>query len=114
MNTINKKVLILCFLCVGIFCAIYGLIPNSNLKKQCSAGMDCRCFANIVDNRLSRKQIRGFTKFLGEIKKYPTTNILEFLDEEDAMDLSRALAVCRLNNSNDHVVDEHDSINKSK
>ena len=111
---VNKKVIFVCFLVLGFCCALYGFFSHSDLKKQCGVGMDCRCFANVVDNRLSRKQIRGFTKFLGEIKKHPTANILEFLDEDDAKSLSRVLSVCRLDNSNNHVADGHGLTNRNK
>lgn len=110
----TKKILITCFFVMLIFCVIYGFFFHNNLKEQCGVGMDCRCFANVVDNRLSRKQIRGFTKFLGEIKKYPNANILEFMDEEDAVALSKVLSVCRPKESNNREIENHGVVNKTK
>ena len=110
MKILNKKAIVFffCIFVLLVFCAPYGFILRNNLKNQCGAGMDCNCFDNIVDNRLSKKQIRGFTKFLGEIKKRSSANILEFLDEEEAQALSRVLSICRLNN----IPDNQGSLNR--
>lgn len=69
---------------------------RSHLKKQCGAGMDCACFSNVVDNRLSPKQVRTFNKFLDSVKTRPTTNILEFADEQSAQVISSSITLCRV------------------
>ena len=68
---------------------------RSVVKDQCGAGMDCKCFSNVVDNRLNDAQVRAFYKFLKSVKTRPTTNILEFIDEVSARDISNAIAICR-------------------
>ena len=76
--------------------------------------MDCFCFSNIVDNRLSKKQIRGFTKFLGEIKKRSSANILEFMDEDDARALSKVISLCRLDKPVNHDSENQDVVDSNK
>lgn len=69
---------------------------RSHLKRQCGAGMDCECFANVIDNRLNRAQVRAFNKFLDSMKTRPTTNILEFADEQSAQVISSSITLCRV------------------
>ena len=58
--------------------------------------MDCACFFNIVENRLTIDQVHVFTKFLDSVKKRPTASILEFTDENSAREISSLIALCRL------------------
>jgi len=66
-----------------------------SIKHECGAGMDCVCFSNVIDNRLDKKQVRAFRAFLNSVKKRPTTNILEFTDEQSARRISEAVSLCR-------------------
>ena len=65
------------------------------LRAECGAGMDCACFANVVNNRLNTKHVRAFRAFLGSLKHRPNANILEFIDEASAREISSAIALCR-------------------
>ncbi len=80
---------------VVILCATSDWRARRSLKSECGAGMDCVCFSNVVDYRLSDDQIRAFRKFLNSVKRRPTTNILEFTDEISAQGISQAVALCR-------------------
>ncbi|MBR2286268.1 MAG: hypothetical protein IJ866_02335 [Alphaproteobacteria bacterium] len=86
----------ICVLGAVFFVATTDSRARSSLKKQCGAGMDCACFANIVDNRLSNDQVRAFNKFLNSMKTRPTTNIMEFVDEASAQTISSAISLCRV------------------
>lgn len=66
-----------------------------SIKRECGVGMDCVCFSNVIDNRLDKKQVRAFRAFLNSVKKRPTTNILEFTDEQSARRISEAVSLCR-------------------
>lgn len=76
-------------------CATDGWRTRWSLKHECGAGMDCACFSNVIDNRLSKEQIRAFHEFLGAVKKRPTASILEFIDEASARGISESIAICR-------------------
>ena len=96
---INKKwmmigagVLLVLFIILGMTC---DMRARHSLKSECGAGMDCTCFSNVVDNRLSKEQVRAFRAFLDSVKRRPTTNILEFTDAESARGISEAVALCR-------------------
>ncbi len=39
-------------------------------------------------------QVRAFNKFLKTVDKRPTANILEFVDENTAREMSAAVSVC--------------------
>ncbi len=81
----------------ALFCvATSDSRARSHLKKQCGAGMDCACFANVVDNRLNNAQVRAFNKFLDSMRTRPTTNILEFADEPSAQVISSSITLCRV------------------
>ena len=69
---------------------------RNGIKRQCGAGMDCECFANVVNNRLTRDQVRAFDKFLDAVKTRPTANILEFTDEPSAQVISSSITLCRV------------------
>ena len=67
------------------------------LKSQCvvGGGMDCRCLANVIDNRLGKEEIRAFARFSKELRVRQNVNILEFTDEVTARNISAALSICR-------------------
>lgn len=73
----------------------YGFFMRRSLKHKCGVGMDCVCFANVVDNRLSRTQVRAFSKLLDSVRVRANTNILEFTDQENAHKISELVSICR-------------------
>ena len=105
MKTENKKrltliagvagALVLVAVVIGYFTSVCHM--RSVLKSNCGTSVDfnCECFSNVVDNRLSDNQVRAFNRFLKSVKVRPTTNILEFVDEVSAREISNAVAVCR-------------------
>ena len=85
--------LLMIFLVVEHFS--YGFFMRRSLKHKCGVGMDCVCFANVVDNRLSRAQVRAFSKLLDSVRVRANTNILEFTDQENAHKISELVSICR-------------------
>ena len=73
----------------------YGFFMRRSLKHQCGVGMDCVCFANVVDNRMTRGQVRAFSQMLKSARVRKNTNILEFTDEETAHRISEIVSICR-------------------
>lgn len=102
LTNLNKreKTILICgaalFAIVVILCSTANWRARHALKAECGAGMDCICFSNVVDNRLSMNQVRAFRTFLKSVKHRPTTNILEFTDEVSAQGISQAVTMCRL------------------
>ena len=85
----------LLFILIVILCSTSDWRARHSLKSECGAGMDCACFSNVIDNRLNKDQIRAFRAFLKSAKKRPSTNILEFTNEESARGISAAISLCR-------------------
>ncbi|MBO4745457.1 MAG: hypothetical protein J5613_00090 [Alphaproteobacteria bacterium] len=93
------------YVCAGLVCLLIIILlsvtsdwrTRRSLKSQCmpGGGMDCACFANIIDNRLSDEEVRIFARFSKELRNRPHTNILEFTDEVIARKISLAVSVCR-------------------
>ena len=75
--------------------SVFG--ARRTLKSQCvpGGGMDCRCLANVIDNRLNKQEVRAFARFSKELRVRQNANILEFTDEVTARNISMALSVCR-------------------
>ncbi len=93
------------YVCAGLVCLLVIILLSAtsnwrvrrSLKSQClpGGGMDCACFSNIIDNRLSDKEVRVFARFSKELRTRPHTNILEFTDDVTARNISLAVSVCR-------------------
>lgn len=98
----NKRVSLIIGAC-GALVLVIGLMfyftsvchMRSVIKNGCGAGMDCKCFSNVVDNRLNDEQVRAFYHFIKSVKTRPTTNILEYTDEISARNISNAIVICR-------------------
>ena len=75
----------------------YLFSVRRELKSQCvpASGMDCGCFANVIDNRLSDREVKIFARFTRELRIRPNANILEFTDEVTARNISMAVSLCR-------------------
>ncbi len=86
---------ILLLVIIIALCSTSGWRARHSLKSECGTGMDCVCFSNFVDNRLSSKQVRAFLKYLNSVKRRPNTNILEFTDEVSAQGITQAVNLCR-------------------
>ena len=88
-------------LCIAIYFSynffVRDFLVRRDLKLQCSTDVDCVCFANVIDNRLTHDQVRAFSNFLTSVKTRQDTNILEFTDEENARKISDVLSICRKN-----------------
>lgn len=94
-SIIVSLTLLLTLSIVGYF--LYGHYLRNDLKKRCAGEMDCVCFDNVIDNRLSRHQISAFLKLSDSIRVRPNANILEFTDEQNARAISDILSICRKN-----------------
>ena len=96
----NKRQALIAGVCgavliIGLFMYFTSVCHmRSVLKSNCGAGIDCECFANVMDYRLDDDQVRAFHRYVKSLKKRPT-NILEFTDEVSASKISNAVAVCR-------------------
>ena len=97
----NKRQTLIAGVCgavlvIGLFMYFTSVCHmRSVIKNQCGAGMDCKCFSNVIDNRLNDEQVRAFYRFVKSVKTRPTTNILEYTDEVSARGISNAIAICR-------------------
>ena len=80
-----------------IGCFLYDHSLRNDMKNRCGGEMDCACFSNIIDNRLSRDQIRAFLRLSDSIRVRPNANILEFTDEQNAREISNVVSICRKN-----------------
>jgi len=78
---------------------IWGCWVNSDFKARCDIKATCQsncvCFANVVDYRLTDKQVRLFTRFVKELQKRSNANVMEFMDPMDAVAIQQAFAVCQ-------------------
>ena len=98
----QKKPIAIAVICCAlllVFCIVMRSTSDwrarRSLKHECGVGMDCVCFANVIDNRLNSNQVHAFRAFLDSVKKRQTANILEFIDEMSARGISEAIAICR-------------------
>jgi len=64
-----------------------------DIKSTCKG--NCGCFSNVVDNRLTNKQVRLFARFMKELQTRKDASVLEFMDTADAVSIQRAFAVCQ-------------------
>ena len=69
------------------------LKARHDIKATCQN--NCGCFNNIVDHRLTKKQVRLFARFIKELQVRKDANVLEFMDTADAVSIQRAFAVCQ-------------------
>jgi hypothetical protein len=103
MKTNNqKKYTIIAGVCCAVLLIVFIFLHATSdwrvrrsIKSECGVGMDCVCFSNVIDNRLDKNQVRAFRAFLTSVKKRPTTNILEFIDEKSARGISEVVSLCR-------------------
>lgn len=90
------------FIFVGVvICGLIGLgcWNNSTFKARrdikSSCQDNCGCFDNVVDYRLTDEQVRLFARFMKELQKRKSANVLEFMDTVDAVRIQKAFSVCQ-------------------
>ncbi len=66
---------------------------RQDIKATCQN--NCGCFGNVVDYRLTKKQVRLFAQFVKELQKRKDANVLEFMDVAEAVAIQRAFAICQ-------------------
>ena len=91
-----------CFLMVGVlFCGtivlggwyVSPLKARHDIKATCQ--INCDCFDNVVDYRLTNDQARLFSKFIKEIGKRKDASALEFMDAAEAVRIQQAFEICK-------------------
>ena len=97
----NKKRWMYCGLgaIIIVICAIVLHFTSvchmrSVLRDQCGLGMDCACFANVVEYRMTDNEVRSFYRYIKEMRKRPS-NLLEFANEIETRNISNLVALCR-------------------
>lgn len=98
---------------VGTICAVAictGFMYASrigmrhDLMRQCGVGMDCECFANIIRNRMSVRDMRIFSDFMTAVRTRPSANILEFTDETSATRIFANVSLCRVKTESESTI----------
>ena len=64
-----------------------------DIKNTCQ--INCDCFNNVVDYRLTNERVKLFARFMKEIQTRKNANVLEFMDAMDAVAIQKAFSVCQ-------------------
>ena len=63
------------------------------IKATCQS--NCDCFNNVVDYRLTNEQVHLFARFMEELQRRRSANVLEFMDAVEAVKIQKAFAACQ-------------------
>ena len=59
-----------------------------DIKNTCQ--INCDCFNNVVDYRLTNERVKLFARFMKEIQTRKNANVLEFMDAMDAVAIQKS------------------------
>ena len=84
--------------CVIIAAGLVTYCPKRSVKKSLCAEVPalCHCYNNIVDYRLTNRDITILHRIQKEIKKYGRASALEFASLDEIQHLNGLLGVCQL------------------
>ena len=84
-----------------ILCGIiaFGYWNNSATKARhdvkATCQVNCDCFNNVVDYRLTNERVKLFARFMKELQVRRDATVLEFMDTMDAVAIQKAFAACQ-------------------